>query len=232
MSDEIYTIDAEERKDTGKGASRRLRREGRIPAIIYGGTKAQKPMAITLDSAAIKKSTSHEGFFSHVLTINIGSKSQQALVMDVQRHPSREWVTHLDFQRVNKSTVVHKRIPIHFLNEEKCVGVKSGGLVQHALTDVEVTCKASDLPEYLEVDMAAMEVGDTVHLSDLTVPKGVELVELTHGEDHDATVCTVLGAAKQADIDDEEEEAAAAEESENAKESAEKEKKDDKEDKE
>ena len=227
MSEAIYTIDAEERKDTGKGASRRLRRNGQIPAIIYGGTKAQKPMSITLNSREIKKAAQHEGFFSHVLTINVGDKSQQALVMDLQRHPSREWITHMDFQRVNKSTVVHKRIPIHFLNEEKCVGVKSGGLIQHTLTDVEVTCKASDLPEYLEIDMGSMEVGDVVHLSDLQLPKAVELVELSHGEDHDAPVCTVLGAAKQTDIDEEEEAAAADEASEDGADEDKAEKKED-----
>lgn len=219
MSEEIYTINAEERQDTGKGASRRLRREGKIPAILYGGTKAQKPVSLTLNAREIKKAAQHEGFFSHVLTINVGDKAQQALVMDLQRHPAREWITHMDFQRVNKSTVVHKRIPIHFLNEEKCVGVKSGGLIQHTLTDVEVTCKASDLPEYLEIDMADMQVGDVVHLSDLQLPKGVTLVELSHGEDHDAPVCTVLGAAKQTDINEEEDAAA---EEDDAAESAEK----------
>lgn len=196
MSEAIYTLDAEERKDTGKGASRRLRRAHKVPAIVYGGTKAQKPISITLDGPAVKKATQHEGFFAHVLTLNIGSKAQQVLLMDLQRHPSREEVTHMDFRRVSKNTVVNKRVPIHFLNEEKCAGVKAGGLVQHALTDVEVTCKASDLPEYLEVDMAKLEIGDVVHLSDLTVPKGVSLVELSYGEEHDAPVCTVLGAAK------------------------------------
>ncbi|MCH8553011.1 MAG: 50S ribosomal protein L25/general stress protein Ctc [Natronospirillum sp.] len=211
MSEAIYTLTVEERKDTGKGASRRLRHAKKIPGIIYGGTKAQKPMSITLDGNEIKKATQHEGFFAHVLTLNIGSKSQQALLVDVQRHPSRGWVTHMDFQRVSKSTVVHKKIPVHFLNEEKCPGVKSGGIVQHNLTEIEVTCKASDLPEYLEVDMAGLNVGDVVHLSDISVPKGVTIIELTHGEDHDAPVCSILGAAKQVDEDAEEDAAAAAE---------------------
>lgn len=202
MSDEIYTLVAEERKDTGKGASRRLRHQKRVPAIIYGGTKAQKPMPITLDSDALRKSTSFEGFFSHVLTLKIGSKSQQAIVMDIQRHPSRGWVTHLDFQRVNKSTVVHKSIPVHFLNEEKCPGAKAGGVIQHNLTEVEITCKAGDLPEYLEVDLAALNIGDVVHLTDLTMPKGVTIVELTHGEDHDSPVCSILGAPKGGDESD------------------------------
>lgn len=199
MSDEIYTLVAEERKDLGKGASRRLRHQKKVPAIIYGGTKAQKPMAITLEADAIKKCVQHEGFFAHVLTLKIGSKSQQALLMDLQRHPSRGWVTHMDFQRVSKSTVVHKRVPIHFLNEETCPGVKAGGLIQHTQSDVEITCKASDLPEYIEVDMSGLEVGDVVHLSDLKLPKGVKSVELSHGEDHDAPVCSILGAAKQED---------------------------------
>ncbi|MEX1058555.1 MAG: 50S ribosomal protein L25/general stress protein Ctc [Natronospirillum sp.] len=201
MSEAIYTLDAVERSDTGKGASRRLRRTNKVPAIVYGGTKAQKPIAITLDGPAIKKATQFEGFFAHVLTLNIGSKAQQVLLMDLQRHPSREEVTHMDFQRVSKTTIVHKRVPVHFLNEEKCAGVKAGGLVQHNVTDVEVSCKASDLPEYLEVDMADLTIGDVVHLSDLNVPKGVTLVELSHGEDHDEPVCTVLGAAKMSTAD-------------------------------
>ncbi len=212
MSDEIYTLVAEERKDTGKGASRRLRHQKRVPAIVYGGTKAQKPLPITLDADALRKSTSHEGFFSHVLTLQIGSKSQQAIVMDLQRHPSRGWVTHVDFQRVNKSTVVHKAIPVHFLNEEKCPGAKAGGVIQHNQTEVEITCKASDLPEYLEVDLAELNIGDVIHLSDLDVPKGVTIVALTHGEDHDAAVCSILGAPKVTEEEEEEAESAAAEE--------------------
>ncbi|TGG95928.1 50S ribosomal protein L25/general stress protein Ctc [Natronospirillum operosum] len=216
MSEAIYTLAAEERKDTGKGASRRLRHQNRIPAIVYGGTKAQKPLAITLEGDQIKKATQHEGFFAHVLTLKIGSKSQQALLVDLQRHPSRGWVTHMDFQRVTKTTVVHKKIPVHFLNEDKCPGVKAGGIVQHNMTEIEVSCKASDLPEYLEVDMAGLNVGDVVHLSDVAVPKGVTIIELTHGEDHDAPVCSVLGASKQVEEDAEEdaaESAAASEES-------------------
>lgn len=222
MSDDIYTLVAEERKDTGKGASRRLRHQKRVPAIIYGCTKAQKPMPLTLDSDAVKKSASFESFFSHVLTLQIGSKTQQAIVMDMQRHPSRGWVTHIDFQRVTKNTKVHKSIPVHFLNEETCPGIKAGGVVQHNLSEVEITCKASDLPEYLEVDLASMNIGDVIHLSDLEVPKGVTIMELTHGEDHDAPVCSILGAPK-IEEDKPVEEEAEGEEDDSAEESEDKE---------
>ena len=201
MSELVYELSAEERSDTGKGASRRLRRLNRIPAIIYGGTKAQKPLSITLNSDEVRKVTENEAFFSHVVTVNVGSKAQQALVVDVQRHPARGWITHMDFQRVSNTTMIHKKIPVHFINEESCPGVKAGGLVQHNLTEIEVSCKASDLPEYLEVDMAGLELGTVVHLSDLKVPANVTLVELSHGEDHDAPVCSIVMAKKATEDD-------------------------------
>lgn len=199
MSELVYELNGEERSDMGKGASRRLRRLNRIPAIIYGDTKAQKPLSITLNSDEVRKVTENESFFSHVVTVNINAKAQQALVVDVQRHPARGWITHMDFQRVSNTTMIHKKIPVHFVNEENCPGVKAGGLVQHNLSEIEVSCKASDLPEYLEVDMSGLEVGAIVHLSDLKVPANVTLVELTHGEDHDAPVCSIVMAKKAAD---------------------------------
>ena len=201
MSELVYELSAEERTDTGKGASRRLRRLNRIPAIIYGGTKAQKPLSITLNSDEVRKVTENEAFFSHVVTVNIGNKSQQALVVDVQRNPARGWITHMDFQRVSNATMIHKKIPVHFVNEDTCPGVKAGGIVQHNLTEIEVSCKASDLPEFLEVDMSGLEIGTVVHLSDLKVPANVTLVELTHGADHDAPVCSIIMAKKAVDED-------------------------------
>lgn len=203
---QVYNLAAEERTDSGKGASRRLRREGKIPAVMYGGTKAQKPVSLSFSASAIAKATQNEGFFSHVLTLEIGGKDQQVVLMDMQRHPARGDVMHMDFERVTKTTKVHKRVPLHFINEDKCVGVKAGGLLLHSENDVEITCKAADLPEFIEIDVAKLDVGGVVHLSDIVVPKGVTLVELAKGAEHDAPVVSVLGAKGGAAADESEEE--------------------------
>lgn len=198
MSD-IFTLNAEVREVAGKGASRRLRREGLIPAIIYGGAKNRKPMSLTLQERELSRALKEEAFYSHVLTINIGDKSEQAILMDIQRSPAKGLPLHADFERVTKTTVVHKRVPLHFINEDKCKAVKlQGGKIQHAVTDVEVTCKVSDLPEFIEVDMANLELGAVVHLSDLNLPKGVSLTELNKGESHNVPVVSV---AKPAGVD-------------------------------
>ena len=206
---QVYNLAAEERTDLGKGASRRLRREGKIPAVMYGGTKAQKPVSLSFSASAIAKATQNEGFFSHVLTLEIGGKDQQVVLMDMQRHPARGDVMHMDFERVTKTTKVHKRVPLHFINEDKCVGVKAGGLLLHSVNDVEITCKASDLPEFIEIDVAKLEVGGVVHLSDITVPKGGTLVERAKGPEHDAPVVSVLGAKGGSAAEESDEEAEA-----------------------
>ena len=176
MSNDIFTLSAEVREVAGKGASRRLRREGKVPAIIYGGAKNRKPTSLTLEERELSRSMKSEAFYSHVLTIKIGDKEEQAILMDVQREPARGLPLHADFERVTKSTVVHKKVPLHFLNEEQCKAVKlQGGKIQHSATEVDVSCKVSDLPEFIEVDMADVELGAVLHLSDLKLPKGVSL---------------------------------------------------------
>lgn len=206
MSD-IFTLNAEVREVAGKGASRRLRREGQIPAIIYGGAKNRKPMSLTLQERELSRALKEEAFYSHVLTINIGDKSEQAILMDIQRSPAKGLPLHADFERVTKTTVVHKRVPLHFLNEDKCKAVKlQGGKIQHAVTDVEVTCKVGDLPEFIEVDMADLELGAILHLSDLKLPKGISLTELNKGETHDVPVVTIARPAGVELADDEAEE--------------------------
>ncbi|MFG1497580.1 50S ribosomal protein L25/general stress protein Ctc [Saccharospirillum sp. HFRX-1] len=195
MSD-IFTLNAEVREVAGKGASRRLRREGWVPAIIYGGAKNRKPMSLTLKERELSRALKEEAFYSHVLTINIGDKSEQAILMDIQRSPAKGLPLHADFERVTKTTVVHKRVPLHFLNEDKCKAVKlQGGKIQHAVTDVEVTCKVGDLPEFIEVDVVDLELGAIVHLSDLKLPKGVSLTELNKGESHDVPVVSIARPA-------------------------------------
>lgn len=199
MSDDIFTLSAEVREVAGKGASRRLRREGKVPAIIYGGAKNRKPTSLTLEERELSRSMKSEAFFSHVLTIKIGDKEEQAILMDVQRHPAKGLPLHADFERVTKNTVIHKKIPLHFLNEEQSKAVKlQGGKIQHSATEVDISCKAGDLPEFIEVDMADVELGAVIHLSDLTLPKGVALVELNKGPSHDVPVVSVVKPAGKA----------------------------------
>jgi large subunit ribosomal protein L25 len=193
MSDAIFTLDATVRTDMGKGASRRLRHEGKVPAIIYGAGK--DPIALTLDHNKVIQAQDFEAFYSHVLTINIDGKPVEALVKDMQRHAYKPKVTHIDFQRVVAGQALQTNVPLHFINEDKAPGIKvDGGHAEHHMNDIEVSCMPKNLPEYIEVDVAEMELGQTLHISDLKLPKGVESVDLTKGEDHDLAVVTVKAA--------------------------------------
>ncbi|MEA3413087.1 MAG: 50S ribosomal protein L25/general stress protein Ctc [Pseudomonadota bacterium] len=185
-----YVLVAEPRNDLGKGASRRLRRECKVPAIIYGGAK--DPQALSLDHNALIHSLENEAFYSHVLNIKIGDTDESALLKDLQRHPARPMILHVDLLRVSADQEVRVNVPLHFVNEDSSVGVKQeGGAVSHLLTDVEVSCLPKDLPEFIEVDLAQVHLNGSLHLSDLTPPKGVKLVELGHGEGHDHAVVTI-----------------------------------------
>jgi len=199
-----YELNAEVREVKGTGASRRLRREeGKTPAIVYGGDK--EPQQVTLQLKELKKAFEDETFFSHIITLNVAGTAETVIVKDVQRHPYQNLVMHVDFQRVSKGTVIKQHIPLHFLNEDTCKGVKlQGGKITHNMTDIEVICEASKLPEFIEVDLADVEVGTVLHLSDLKLPAGVEALELTHGADHDAAVLTVDVPKGAASADDEE----------------------------
>ncbi|GLR70414.1 50S ribosomal protein L25/general stress protein Ctc [Agaribacter marinus] len=203
MSDAIFTLDAEVRTDLGKGASRRLRHTGKVPAIIYGAGK--EPVALTLEHNKVIQAQEFEAFYSHVLTINIDGKPVEALVKDMQRHPFKPKVTHIDFQRIVAGEKLHTNVPVHFINEDACKGIKlEGGHAEHHVNDIEVTCLPKDLPEFIEVDLAEVALGQTLHLSDITLPSGVESVELSKGEDHDLAVVTVKAAkGGAAESDDE-----------------------------
>ena len=195
MSDN-FTLNAELREVIGKGASRRLRREENlVPAIIYGGKhagKARKPVNITLKDNELKKALENEAFYSHIITLNVGDKSEQVVLKDMQRHPAKEHVMHADFLRVSKTTKIKSHAPVHFINEDECVGVKmGGGKISHSMTSIDIICNAGDLPEFIEIDMAAVEVGTVIHLSDVTFPKGVQSLALSHGSDHDTAVVSV-----------------------------------------
>ncbi len=208
MSDQ-FEVQAELREDMGKGASRRLRRlADLVPAIIYGGDKDPQPLTIVRKD--LEKSLENEAFYSHVLSVNVGGDVQKAILKDLQRHPAKNSVMHADFLRVDDKVAIKMHVPIHFLNEESCHGVKmQGGIIQHQETDIEVQCLPGDIPEYIEVDMAAVETGQIVHLSDVTLPAGVTSVALALGEDHDLAIASVI-APKGGGAEEEEVEAAAA----------------------
>jgi large subunit ribosomal protein L25 len=201
MSDQ-FELNAEVREDLGKGASRRLRRlADLVPAIIYGGDKDPQPL--TLIRKDLEKALENEAFYSHVLTINVGKEKQKAILKDLQRHPARESVMHADFLRVNENKAIKVHVPIHFINEAKSHGVKTqGGIVQHQETDIEVQCLPSKIPEYIEVDMLNVEIGQIIHLSDITLPEGVTSVALALGEDHDLAVASIIATKGGSDAEE------------------------------
>ena len=178
-----FALNAEVRSDLGKGASRRLRRNvSMVHAVIYGGDKA--PQSISLLAKDLAKLLENEAAFSHVLTLNVAGTNESVVIKALQRHPAKGFVLHADFVRVVAGQKLSAHVPLHFINEATSVGVKQqGGEVSHTITEVEVSCQPQDLPEFIEVDLAKVEVGQIVHLSDIKLPKGVELVALAHGND-------------------------------------------------
>ena len=206
------TLNAELREVVGKGASRRLRRlENLVPAIIYGGKtggNARKPTNITLKSNELKKALENEAYYSSIITLNIGDKTEQVVLKDMQRHPARDHVMHADFLRVSKSTILKASLPIHFINEDICEAVKTGGAkINHQMASIDVICAAGDLPEFIEIDLANAEVDTVIHLSDIKFPKGVESLALSHGADHDTAVVSLF--TPKGIVEDDAEEAAA-----------------------
>jgi large subunit ribosomal protein L25 len=188
MSSE-FSLNAERREGKGKGASRRLLRAGRLPAILYGG--GQEATAISLRQNEILRNLENEAFFSHVLTIHLGGRQEKAVLRDMQRHPAKPVILHLDLQRVKEDEAVHMRVPLHFVGEDVAPGIKlQGGVASHLLTEVEVECLPSALPEYIDVDMSSLELNESIRVSDLTLPEGVSLLEV----DLDAMVVSISPA--------------------------------------
>ena len=181
MSD--YRLSAQSREEAGKGSSRRLRRlEGRVPAIVYGGKN--KPKSIQLAHKDLKRALEEESFYSSVITLEIDGKDEPVILKALQRHPAKPLVLHADFQRASAGTVLKVNVPVHFLNETSCTGVKmQGGVIHHDAVEIEVSCSPKDLPEFIEVDLAEVELDQVVHLSDLKAPKGVTFVALAHDSD-------------------------------------------------
>jgi large subunit ribosomal protein L25 len=186
----IHEVNAEVREDAGKGASRRLRHAGMVPAIVYGGDKP--PQNIQIEHRIVLALAKNEWFFSSVLDLKVGGKVEKVLLRDWQKHPYKQQMMHMDFQRVRAGEKLHTAIPLHFIGQEKSpAGKTSGVVVSHNITEVEVACLPKDLPEYIEVDLSTIDQGDIIHLSELNLPEGVEIPELQHGPEHDLPVVTV-----------------------------------------
>lgn len=178
----VFEIEAQDREDTGKGASRRLRRQGLVPGILYGASD-RPPRMISLVHHELAHHLETEAFYSRILTLKIGDQKQDVILKDLQRQPAKAFILHVDFQRVRATEKLRTHIPLHFINEERCLGVKAGGVLSRSITDVDVSCLPADLPEFIEVDVAKLEIGDSIPLSELTVPDGVELTLLAGGGD-------------------------------------------------
>jgi large subunit ribosomal protein L25 len=183
-----FELQADPRSDLGKGASRRLRRAGKVPAILYGG--GQEPAPLVLDQMDLVNQMKNEAIYSHVLTLKIGNHTENAVLRDVQRHPFKPTLVHLDFLRVSADRKLRAHIPLHFLNENTCKGLKQqGGVISRALIEVEISCLPKDLPEFIEIDLTDLGVGENIHLSQIALPAGVELAtHVAPGSEHDAIV--------------------------------------------
>jgi len=200
MSD-VFEVAAQPRTDTGKGASRRLRRTGLVPGIVYGGNA--EPMMISVRHNELERQLDYEAFYSSLLDLQLGGETTKVVLKDLQRHPAKPFLLHVDFLRVSRDEKLRLTIPIHFLNEEGCPGVKAGGKVSHNITEIEVSCLPADLPEFLSVDMAGMNVGDIVHVAELQLPPNVEL---THSIEPETPVVMIYTPQVAAAGDEEGEE--------------------------
>jgi large subunit ribosomal protein L25 len=187
---QTFEINAEPRESVGKGASRRLRKTGKVPGIVYGTDK--EAVMISVDQNALGHQLDNEAFYSHVLTLNMGKNSEEVVLKDLQRHAYKKLILHIDFQRIDAKEKLAMRVPLHFINEATSIGVKTGGgVVSHVMTDIEIACLPQDLPEFIEVDLAKVELNETIHLSDLKLPEGVEIYALTHGGDEARPVASI-----------------------------------------
>ena len=187
-----FAIAAQARTDLGKGSSRRLRREqGLIPAVIYGGDTA--PVSISLIRKDLVKQLENEAFYAHIIDMNLDGKSERVVLKALQRHPVSNFPVHADFLRIKTGHQITMKIPLHFINDETCPGVKTGGgNINYQVNELEVNCLPKNLPEFIEVDCASLEVGSSLHISDIKLPNGVESVALSHGPEHDLALVAVL----------------------------------------
>jgi len=193
----VFEFVADSRVCSGKSAARRARRAGTVPAVIYGGHS--EPQMLVLNHNEVIKHLEHEAVYSHVLDVTIDGKTEKAILKGVQRNPARVQIQHLDFLRVNMSEVVKVHVPLHFTNEHTSVGGKKGGIAAHSMVDVEISCLPMFLPEFIEVDLTDLDIGSTLHLSDLLLPTGVEIVALAQGADHNLPVASMMASKASKD---------------------------------
>ncbi|MDD5578103.1 MAG: 50S ribosomal protein L25/general stress protein Ctc [Methylobacter sp.] len=195
----VFEFVAESRGQSGKGAAKKVRRQGKVPAIIYGGHR--EPQMLTLSHNDVLKHLDHEAVYSHVLDVSVNGKAEKAILKNIQRNPAKVQIMHMDFLRVSMSESLKVHVPLHFINEPTSIGGKKGGIATHSMVDVEVSCLPAALPEYLEIDLAKLDIGESLHLSDIVLPPGVEIVVLAQGPEHDLPIVSMM--ASKASKDDE-----------------------------
>jgi len=180
----LFEVQAELRTDTGKGASRRLRHAGQVPAIIYGNDET--PVSLTLDHNKFIRHLQEEAFYAHILTVVVEGKKNQVVLKDLQRHPTSDIkIMHADFLRIDAKSAMTMTVQLHFIGDDIAVGVKAGGKLTHLMADVEISCLPKDLPEFIEVNTADLELDGAIHLSEIILPKGVTLTALAHAQDEE-----------------------------------------------
>jgi large subunit ribosomal protein L25 len=192
----VFEFIAETRTCNGKTASRAMRRGGNVPAVVYGHGE---PQMLSLNHNEVVKHLAHEEVYSHILDLTIDGKTEKAILKGVQRHPAKVRVLHLDFLRINLNDRIKVHVPLHFINEHLGVGGKKGGVATHTRTDVEILCLPAYLPEFIEVNLANLDIGQSIHLSELKLPANVQIVELSHGADHDVAVVSMQAAKVSAE---------------------------------
>lgn len=188
----VFEFVAESRGQSGKSAAKRARRTGNVPAVIYGGHS--DPQMLLINHNEVIKHLAHEAVYSHVLDITVDGKTEKAVLKGVQRHPAKFQILHMDFLRVTMSEALKVHVPLHFINEHTSIGGKKGGIVTHAMIDVEVSCLPAALPDYIEVDLSGLDIGESAHLSDIILPAGVEIVALAQGAEHDHPVASMMAS--------------------------------------
>ncbi|MCF7986036.1 MAG: 50S ribosomal protein L25/general stress protein Ctc [Methylovulum sp.] len=188
----VFEFVAESRVGSGKGAARSARRQGAVPAVIYGGHK--EPQMLLLNHNEVIKHLDHEAVYSHVLDVTVDGRTEKAILKAVQRNPARFQILHLDFLRVEMGELLRVHVPLHFVNEASSVGGKKSGVAMHAMVDIEVSCLPNNLPDFIEVDLSGLDIGETLHLSEIKLPEGLEIIALAQGEDHDLPVVSMIAS--------------------------------------
>lgn len=195
----VFEFSAVSRATAGTGSAKAIRRNGNVPAVVYGGST--EPQLIELNTNEVVKRLANEAVYSHILKLSVDGKVENAVLKDMQRHPAKNSIIHMDFMRVSMDEKIKVHVPLHFINEDTSIGVKAGGVVTHSMIEVEISCLPGQLPEYIEVDLANIDIGGSVHLTDVVVADGIEILALTHGEDHNLPVAQIIKTRSAASED-------------------------------